>query len=115
MSTRYFTRQIVALVAASLCPVVMTSAQNRSVTDLVPIPAGAFVMGSDAGPDDERPAHRVEVAAFSIDRTPVTNAQAAEFLNVKGADGPNGQEWFQGDDNDARVHKKGDRWIADAG
>ncbi len=115
MNARYFIRRIVALAAASLWPAVMTNAQNRSVTELVPIPAGAFMMGSDTGPADERPAHRVEVAAFSIDRTPVTNAQAAEFLNAKGAQGPNGEEWYQDDDNDARVHKKGDRWVADAG
>ena len=112
---RYAIRQLVALAAASLWPAVMTNAQNRSVTELVPIPAGAFMMGSDTGPADERPAHRVEVAAFSIDRTPVTNAQAAEFLNAKGAQGPKGEEWYQDDDNDARVHKKGDRWVADAG
>ena len=85
MNAQYFIRRIVALAAASLWPAVMTNAQNRSVTELVPIPAGAFMMGSDTGPADERPAHRVEVAAFSIDRTPVTNAQAAEFLNAKGA------------------------------
>ena len=115
MNAQYFFRRIVALAAASLWPAVMTNAQNRSVAELVPIPAGAFMMGSDTGPADERPAHRVEVAAFSIDRTPVTNAQAAEFLNAKGAQGLNGEEWYQDDDNDARVHRKGDRWVADAG
>ena len=63
------------------------SAQAPAATELVPIPAGPFTMGSDSGPDDERPAHRVDAAAFSIDRTPVTNTQAAEFLNAKGPTG----------------------------
>lgn len=91
------------------------SPQNRSVTEVVPVPAGAFTMGGDSGPADERPAHRVEVAAFAIDRTPVTNAQVAEFLNAKGAVGPDGREWFQEDDADARIHKRGNRWVADQG
>jgi iron(II)-dependent oxidoreductase len=115
MNRPYSFARIVAFVAAVLSPVIVASAQNRPATELVPIPGGAFVMGSDTGPADERPAHRVDIASFSIDRTPVTNAQAAAFLNARGPDGPNGQEWFQADDNDARVHKKGDRWVADAG
>src|SRR3989338_6120285 len=91
------------------------NSQNRSVTDVVPVPAGVFTMGSDSGPADERPAHRVEVAAFSIDRTPVTNAQVAGFLNAKGASAPDGREWFQEDDADGRIHKRGNRWVADRG
>jgi formylglycine-generating enzyme required for sulfatase activity len=91
------------------------SAQAPAATELVPIPAGPFTMGSDSGPDDERPAHRVDAAAFSIDRTPVTNTQAAEFLNAKGPTGPKGEDWFQWDDADARVRRKGERWVPDAG
>jgi len=38
------------------------------------VPAGTFVMGSDTGgQEDERPAHRVTVASFFLDRTEVTN------------------------------------------
>lgn len=50
------------------------------------IPAGEFLMGSDA-PDarpSERPARRVRVNAFLIDRTEVTNAQFAEFVRATG-------------------------------
>ena len=39
---------------------------------MVSVPAGVFLMGSDAGDDDERPQRRVTVAAFTIDRTEVT-------------------------------------------
>ena len=31
------------------------------------VPAGEFVMGSDFGEEDERPAHRVELGPFAID------------------------------------------------
>jgi len=40
----------------------------------VRIPAGAFLMGSDAGQDDERPVHRVRVDAFAMAVYPITRA-----------------------------------------
>ena len=44
------------------------------------IPAGAFVMGDDAGRPDEQPAHRVYVSAFRLALVPVTNRDYAAFL-----------------------------------
>jgi gamma-glutamyl hercynylcysteine S-oxide synthase len=70
----------------------------------VPIGAGTFVMGTDAEPwgyDNERPAHHVALAAFSIDAQPVTNAAYAEFLADTGSPEPplfwerNGDEWVR--------------------
>jgi serine/threonine-protein kinase len=48
---------------------------------MVYIPAGTFRMGDTHGDgeDDERPAHRVSLPAFWLDRTEVTNAQVARF------------------------------------
>jgi iron(II)-dependent oxidoreductase len=71
-------------------------------------------MGSDDGPDDERPRHKVEVGEFSIDRTPVTNAQFAAFLNKAGVKGPNGEHWYDVDDNDARIHQRNGKWVPDS-
>ena len=48
--------------------------------DMITVPSGTFIMGSDQGPADERPAHKVDLREFTIDRLPVTNAQFAEFL-----------------------------------
>ena len=90
-------------------------AQTVPTTEMVSIPAGPLTMGSDNGPEDERPAHRVELPAFSIDRTPVTNADFAVFLNGAGPVNSAGERLFDVDDNDARIHKKGERWAADAG
>jgi len=41
------------------------------------VPAGSFLMGSEAGESDEQPAHEVTLDAFWSDRTEVTNAQFA--------------------------------------
>jgi eukaryotic-like serine/threonine-protein kinase len=48
--------------------------------DLVPIQGGSFLMGRNAGPPQETPAHPVAVPAFQIDRTEVTNTEYAEFV-----------------------------------
>jgi iron(II)-dependent oxidoreductase len=94
---------------------IFASAQSKGGTDMVRVPAGAFLMGSDIGPEDERPQHRVELAEFLIDRTKVTNAQFARFLNAVGPLGPKGEKYFDVDDNDARVHRRDGGWQADAG
>ncbi|OGQ79122.1 MAG: hypothetical protein A3F90_18435 [Deltaproteobacteria bacterium RIFCSPLOWO2_12_FULL_60_19] len=89
--------------------------QTSAPTEMINIPAGPFTMGSDDGPADERPAHRVELAAFSIDRLPVTNAQFAAFLNGVGPVNSSGERLFDVDDVDARVHRRAGKWAADQG
>jgi sulfatase modifying factor 1 len=59
----------------------------------VRIDGGWFVMGSDDGPDDERPAHRVWVDAFDLAVYPVTCEQYAAFLRATGHQAP--REWTQ--------------------
>ena len=49
---------------------------------MVRIPGGTFRMGSDRHYAEEAPVHRVEVDAFWIDRTPVTNGQFRKFVNA---------------------------------
>src|SRR6185295_4383040 len=48
--------------------------------NMVWIPGGTFRMGSNRHYPEEAPAHRVAVAGFWIDRTPVTNSQFARFV-----------------------------------
>lgn len=47
---------------------------------MVLIPEGEFIMGSDAGREDEAPAHTVYVDAFWIDQFEVTNSAYLHFL-----------------------------------
>jgi len=60
-------------------------------TESVLIPAGPFTLGVDGGQepwslDNERPAHTVELPAYRIARTPVTNAQWQDFIEARGYD-----------------------------
>ncbi|MFN8533722.1 MAG: SUMF1/EgtB/PvdO family nonheme iron enzyme [Dehalococcoidia bacterium] len=48
------------------------SSTSRDGMAQVPIPAGAFTMGSDTGDADERPVRTIEQGAYSIDRNKVT-------------------------------------------
>jgi formylglycine-generating enzyme required for sulfatase activity len=48
--------------------------------NMVEVPGGRFVMGSDDHYPEERPAHEEHVAAFLIDQHPVTNAEFRRFV-----------------------------------
>lgn len=54
------------------------------VEEMVRIPAGTLVMGSDDGEPAEKPVHRVILAAFSIDRFEITNAKFSAFVAATG-------------------------------
>jgi formylglycine-generating enzyme len=60
--------------------------------DLLPafavIPAGPFVMGSDEGPADERPAHTVYLDEFTIGVQLITNAEYGRFVHETGYRAP---------------------------
>lgn len=64
--------------------------------DMVFVAGGPFEMGTSVEPwafDNERPAHRVDVDPFFIDRTPVTNGQYIAFMDAGGYDDP--RHWTQ--------------------
>ena len=52
--------------------------------EMVWIEGGEFWMGSDTHYPEERPAQRVRVDGFWIDRTPVTNREFREFVRATG-------------------------------
>jgi sulfatase modifying factor 1 len=51
---------------------------------MVAIPAALTQIGDDAAPGDERPQFTMDVPAFRMDRTPVTTAQFARFVEETG-------------------------------
>jgi iron(II)-dependent oxidoreductase len=105
---------------AWLCLVL--GAATTAADELVPTPrmvriaGGSFMMGSDRGLADERPAHLVTLKSFWIDPHAVTNAEFAGFLQrLGGTSNARGQHLFDWDDGDARIHKVQGTWRADAG
>jgi iron(II)-dependent oxidoreductase len=68
------------------------------------VEAGTYEIGApDRGfaYDNERPRHAVELAAFEIDRTPVTNATYIEYMGETGAEPP--MYWTRDGDGWART------------
>ena len=53
--------------------------------DIITIPEGGFLMGSENGAANEQPVHRVWVDTFGIARYPVTNR---EYKTLYGDDRP---------------------------
>jgi formylglycine-generating enzyme required for sulfatase activity len=60
--------------------------------DMVGIPAGGFIMGSDQ--ENESPQHEVVLNEYWIGKHPVTNTQYAEFIQQSGHPPPKKVGWF---------------------
>jgi formylglycine-generating enzyme required for sulfatase activity len=52
--------------------------------ELMSIPAGPFLMGTDGGNENERPEREVQVEAYAIGVCPVTQAEYALFVEATG-------------------------------
>jgi len=75
--------------------------QQADLPTMVAIPAGSFSMGCQPGEkecsDDEKPAHRVQVAAFELGQTEVTFAQWDACVTAGGCtQEPADQGWGRG-------------------
>lgn len=73
-------------------PILIALAVLAAPAEQVAIPAGTFVMGDDAGEADERPAHRVRLSAYSIDRDEVTVARYRACVAAKRCAPPGGPQ-----------------------
>lgn len=61
--------------ASTLTPTPLpTEITDAKDVEMALVPAGEFIMGSDDGKDDEKPAHTVYLDAYYIDKYEVTNA-----------------------------------------
>ena len=98
--------ELPAEIAAERNPVVPLSAMagqrnhgTGSGDEMVAIAAGEYEIGAPArgfAYDNERPRHTVELEAFEIDRTPVTNGAYISFMEDTGARAP--LYWGEGED-----------------
>jgi iron(II)-dependent oxidoreductase len=105
----------VGWLTAAIAPAGPSVANANDMRGMLRVPAGVFLMGSNDGPDDEGPQHRFELPEFFIDRTKVTNGAFALFLNRVGPRGPHGENYFDINDHDARIHRRNGEWQADEG
>jgi formylglycine-generating enzyme required for sulfatase activity len=80
--------QLVRVAAAASRQAARSPAGRAIEQALVAVPAAEFIMGNDGrgddgpGDEDERPAHRVTVTAFRMDRYETTNAMYEEFVRA---------------------------------
>lgn len=76
----------VALLLPSSGQAAQQEITGKDGAPMVLIPAGEFTMGSDEGNDNEKPAHRVFLDAYYMDKYEVTNTQYAKFLGPSPSD-----------------------------
>jgi formylglycine-generating enzyme len=63
----------------------MTTGAVRALPkDMVRVPPGSFVMGSEDYYPEERPAHEESLDGFAMDEHPVTNAEFRRFVKATG-------------------------------
>ncbi len=56
------------------------------MTEMVIIPGGEYLRGSNIGARDEKPRHKIVMDTFALDVHPVTNEQFVRFLEVMGSE-----------------------------
>ncbi len=97
VSARSAVPALAAVLALAAAHVVAEAAIDPSGEDLIKIPAGKFVMGTDDGEAWEGPARTWFVPAFRIDRREVSNAEYARFVQATGHRAPALDEpWAKG-------------------
>jgi formylglycine-generating enzyme required for sulfatase activity len=60
------------------------SREEPVTEEMISIPAGPFIRGTDNGGFDERPQRTLVLSAFAIDRNEVTNFQYQQFVDATG-------------------------------
>lgn len=84
------------LLSPTVTPTLAAGTQMTNTIDgavYVYVPAGKFIMGSDDGDDDEKPAHVVTLDAFWIMQTEVTNEHYKKCVDAGGCTKPNTTDW----------------------
>ncbi len=90
---------------------------SRENSEMVRVPAGNFIMGSENFEFDERPQRKVFLDEYWIDRYPVTNARYAQFLNAFLQKYPAERDTIETffDEEISRVHWNGEKFVVDSG
>lgn len=84
------------------------------LTEMVVIPGGTYLRGSNEGARDEMPRHPVRLASFALDVHPITNEQFVRFLQAMG-----GEKDHNNNDiirlRDARIKRSNGKLIIESG
>lgn len=56
------------------------------LTEMIVVPGGSYIRGSNEGARDEMPRHAVNLPSFALDIHPVTNEQFVRFLQAMGGE-----------------------------
>lgn len=89
--------------------------------EMVSVPGGNFMMGSEDNEDDEKPVHPVTVSSFSMSRYEITNEQYAAFLTAKGNQEEGGRTWYNERSEGyngyaaAAIKQSGGTWVVEPG
>ncbi len=65
----------------------------RDNKEMVLIPAGEFLMGSESGYHEEKPVHKVSLKSYYIDKYPVTNKEYKAYCDASGIGYPENPRW----------------------
>lgn len=68
-----------------------TMVSEKDSMTLVFVPAGEFIMGSEIPFEDEKPIHTINLNAFWIDQTEITNSMYAKCVNENKCDRPSSE------------------------
>jgi len=101
----------------------VTWTRSTDEAKMIHVPDGEFLMGNEdanlKAVADEEPAHTVYLDAFWIDRTEVTNAQYARFLNALGEyrDACGGHDCLETtvEDKDSHILQQEGRYVVEGG
>lgn len=91
---------------------------NVEVVEMIFVPPGCFLMGNDseAFQGDADGGDQCFSEPFWIDTYEVSNAQFVEFLNARGNQSADGDQYFDTDDEDRKIRNfDGILWIVDFG
>lgn len=89
------------LLVVGFSSAVLSSDNNELIEPpMVTIPSGTFIMGSDVGNDNERPAHQVKMKGFMMGKYEVTIAEFKRFVAATNYPMP-----------DSCVHEAGPYWF----
>ena len=75
-------------------PVATATSAPSNKPNVVYIPGGEFILGSDSGNEDETPQQKMVIDAFNLDKYPVTNAEYKQFVDATGRTPP--RHWKNG-------------------